>query len=256
MSHPLGGAQRLREDAVTEHPDRVVFVNEGGFFEGEPSDYVAGARTPHRYRNPFLAQAMTELNMIDSMGYGIYEMFAGQAKRFFPLPDYDLSQGGTVQLTLHGRVIDTAYSRLLIQNTDLPLGDILALDRVQKRLPLDEVSARHLRRSGLIEGRKPNIHVSAAVARATDAKADYIRTRGQDDAFYKKLLLDYLSKFGPATRQELDGLLMPKLSDGIDEDQKRTKVGNLLTSLRRGKHIQNTGSRKVPQWVLAEKTAR
>ncbi len=22
MSHPLGGAQRLREDAVTEHPDR------------------------------------------------------------------------------------------------------------------------------------------------------------------------------------------------------------------------------------------
>ena len=29
--------------------------------------------------------------MIDTMGYGIHEMYAGQRRRFFPLPDYDLS---------------------------------------------------------------------------------------------------------------------------------------------------------------------
>ena len=241
---------------VVEHPDRVIFESLGGFFEGEPGDYVAGSRTPHRYRNPFLAQAMTELNMIDTMGYGIHEMFAGQAKRFFPLPDYDLSQSGLVRLTLHGRVIDPAYSRLLIQSTELPLGDILALDRVQKHLTVDEPMIRHLRRAGLVEGRKPNIHVSAAVAKVTSAKADYIHTRGQDDAFYEKLVLDYLSKFGAATRQELDQLLIKKLSDGLDDEQKRTKVANLLTKLRRGKRIQNAGSRKVPRWVLAEKDSR
>ena len=241
---------------VIEHPDRVIFENEGGFFEGEPADYVAGNRTPRRYRNPFLAQAMTELNMIDTMGYGIYEMFRGQAKRFFPLPDYDLSQLGMVRLTLHGRVIDPAYSRLLIQSTDLPLGDILALDRVQKRLPLEEATIRHLRRAGLVEGRKPNLHVSAVVAKATAARVDYIHTRGQDDAFYERLVLDFLAKFGAASRQDLDELLLKKLSDGLDETQKHTKVGHLLTKLRRAGRIRNTGSRKVPRWVVAEKDSR
>lgn len=241
---------------VTEHPDRVILESEGGFFEGGPEDYVAGERTPRRYRNPFLAQAMAELNMIDTMGYGIHEMFKGQARRFFPLPDFDLSQPGMVRLTIYGRVIDPAYSRLLIQNTSLPLGDILALDRIQKRMPVEYSVLQHLRRAGLIEGRKPNVHVSAAIAQVTNAKADYIRTRGQDDAFYEKLVLDFLIKFGAATRKELDELLISKLSDGLDDDQKRTKVGNLLTRLRRGKQILNTGSRKAPRWVLAEKESR
>ena len=49
-----------------------------------------------------------------------------------PLPDYDLSDANAVKLTLHGALVDEAYSRLLIQKTDLPLADILALDRVQK----------------------------------------------------------------------------------------------------------------------------
>ncbi|MFU8790053.1 MAG: RNA-binding domain-containing protein [Methylobacter sp.] len=59
---------------VTEWPDKLTFENEGEFFEGKPEDYIAGNKTPRRYRNPFLTQAMTELNMIDTMGYGIYEM--------------------------------------------------------------------------------------------------------------------------------------------------------------------------------------
>jgi len=40
----------------------------------------------------------------------------------------------------------------------------------------------------------------------------YIRTRAQDDAFYAKLLMDYLEKFGKATRAEVDDLLLSKLS--------------------------------------------
>jgi ATP-dependent DNA helicase RecG len=59
---------------VTEQPDFLTFENEGSFFEGQPADYLTGHKTPRRYRNPFLAQAMVELNMIDTMGYGIYEM--------------------------------------------------------------------------------------------------------------------------------------------------------------------------------------
>lgn len=66
---------------VTEQPDRLVFENEGSFFEGQPGDYLEGNKIPLRYRNSFLAQAMAELNMIDTMGYGIHDMHARQARR-------------------------------------------------------------------------------------------------------------------------------------------------------------------------------
>src|SRR5699024_389276 len=117
---------------VTETLNQLVFENVGSFFEGQPGDYIEGKKTPRRYRNSFLTQAMTELNMIDTMGYGIYEMHKRQAKRYLPMPDYDLSEPNIVKLAIHGSVVDPAYSRLLIQNTDLPLNDILALDRIQK----------------------------------------------------------------------------------------------------------------------------
>lgn len=240
---------------VTELPDRLVFENEGSFFEGQPDEYIQGDKTPRRYRNPALALAMVELNMIDTMGYGIHSIYTGQAKRYFPLPDYDLSEPDAVKLTVYGGVVDPAYSRLLIQKTDLTLADVLALDRVQKKLPIPDEAATRLRRSKLIEGRKPNFHVSAAVAEATANKADYIRTRAQDDAFYAKLLTDYLEKFGQANRAEINKLLMGKLSDALDDKQKYNKISSLLTRLRRQGVIVNTGSDTASCWQLTERIA-
>jgi len=237
---------------VTEFPDRLLLENEGSFFEGRPEDYIAGAKTPRRYRNPFLAQAMAELNMIDTMGYGIHEMHVGQARRYFPMPDYDLGEPQAVKMTIHGRVVDLAYSRLLIQQTDLALEDILALDRVQKKLPLADGVLKHLRLAGLIEGRKPNVHVSATVAEATASKAEYIRTRGLDDSHYMQMILGLLKKFGSASRQEIDQLLMDKLSEALTEAQKANKISYLLTKMRRGGQIVNTGSDKVPQWEISK----
>lgn len=247
---------RFERIVVTEYLDRIVFENGGGFFEGQPQDYLENSKTPRRYRNPFLVRAMTELNMIDTLGYGIYKMYTGQAQRYFPLPDYDVSDPNTVKLTLHGRVIDPAYSRVLIQNSNLPLSDILALDRIQKKLPLDNPAVRRLRRAGLVEGHRPNLHVSASVAKLTATKADYIRTRGQDDEFYGKLVTDLIAKFGGATRKEIDDLLWAKLSDALSDEQKSSKISNLLTKMRRAGTIRNTSSRKGSKWQFAEKTAK
>ena len=238
---------------VTEQPDKLIFANEGGFYEGQPDEYIQGTKIPRRYRNPFLAQAMAELNMIDTMGYGIRDMYAGQARRYFPMPDYDLSEPNAVKMTIYGGVVDIAYSRLLIQKTDLPLADVLALDRVQKKLPIPDEAAARLRKAGLIEGRKPNYYVSAVVAAATASKADYIRTRGQDDEFYAKLITDYLAKFGEASRADINKLLLDKLSEALTEKQKGNKISSLLTKLRRQGTIVNTGSDTAPSWQLAER---
>ena len=239
---------------VTEQSDKLIFENEGGFFEGQPDEYIQGDKTPRRYRNPFLTQAMSELNMIDTMGYGIHLIYYGQAQRYFPLPDYDISQPFAVKMTLYGGVVDPAYSRLLIQKTDLPLIDVLALDRVQKKLSIPDDAATRLRKAGLIEGRKPNFHVSALVANVTANKVDYIRTRTQDDEFYAKLLTDYLKRFNRANRTEINKLLDGKLSDALNDEQKERKIANLLTKLRRSGIIINTGTRKGPAWELQNKS--
>lgn len=240
---------------VTEEPDRLILENAGGFFEGRPEDYVTGHKTPMHYRNPFLVNAMVELNMIDTMGYGIHEMHLGQAKRYLPMPDYDVTDPSRVRLTIYGSIVDPAYTRMLIKKTELSLQEILALDRVQKQLPLDKEMASRLRRAKLIEGRQPNLRVSAEIATATATKAQYIHTRGQDDAFYAKLVTDYLAKFGFASRQEIDTLLWDKLSDALDEPKKKAKVGNILTKLRRAGQIRNAGSRGAPEWRLVQDDA-
>lgn len=241
---------RLARIIVSEYTDRLTFENDGAFFEGQPDDYLSGDKTPRHYRNPFLVQAMSELNMIDTMGNGIYLLHKRQAARFLPMPDYDLSKAQTVKLTLYGNVVDIAYSRLLMEKTDLTLTDILALDRVQKQLPVPADMLRRLRKAGLIEGRKPHLHISAQVAQVTEDQAEYIKTRRQDDMFYQKLILDYLTQFGQATRQEIDALLLGKLPDALNARQKSHKIGNLLSNLRRANKIKNKGSRTAPEWIL------
>jgi ATP-dependent DNA helicase RecG len=237
---------------VIEQADRLIFENEGTFFEGQPEDYFLGNKMPRRYRNAFLVEAMVALNMIDKMGYGIYDMLRAQAKRYLPLPDYNFDEPNTVKMTIYGGEVDSTYTQMLMQKTDLDFVDVLALDRVQKKLPIPDEAVTRLKRTGLIEGRKPNFHVSATIAKATASKADYIRTRAQDDEFYAKLLTDYLQKFGQASRAEIDQLLLPKLSEALTAEQKNDKVGNLLTKLRRKGRIRNTGSRGQPIWLLAE----
>lgn len=218
---------------VTEKADRLIFENAGGFFEGCFGDYVSGDRTPQSYRNPWLAHAMVNLNMIDTMGYGIHQMFLQQRRRYFPLPDYSRTTPQHVVLEVIGHVLDENYSRLLMERADLPLSLVLPLDKVQKHQPISDAEASELRKRSLIEGRKPNFFVSAKVAEATDMRASYTRNRGLDDQHYKELVIAHLKQFKQASRSELEELLFNKLPDVLDDKQKRYKIKNLLTELVR-----------------------
>jgi len=237
---------------LTERPDRLIFENAGSFFEGTPTDYVLTERSPQHYRNRFLTVAMRTLGMIDTMGYGIRDMFLSQRRRYLPLPDYDLSDPKMVKLTLHGRFIDENYSRLLLSRTDLPLSDVLAIDLLQKGRDrqIDEETLKHLRKDGLVEGRKPNLHVAAEIAAATDEKSEYIRARAFDDRYYCDLILEYLKKFKSGTKSEFTDLLSPKLSDLLNETQKSKKVGKLLQTLKSRDLIQVEGNTRAGVWKL------
>ena len=235
---------------VIEHIDRVEFISVGEFFDYEPVDYMLSERVPRKYRNPFLVTAMTELNLIDHLGNGIHRIVADQRRRFLPMPDYDLSDPTEVKLTIHGAVIDDAFSQQMMARSDLPLEDVLALDRVQNGMPISKEAVARLRRAPLVEGRSPKLHVSSVVAAATEAAAAYVRTRAQSDEFYAKLVLDYLAVTGGASRQEINDLLWDKLSEALDDSQKTHKVMNLLAKMRKNEQIHNAGTRAKPRWVL------
>lgn len=244
--------RRSARVVVRELPDRLIFENEGSFFDGEPDQYVPGIKRPRRYRNAFLAQAMAELNMIDTLGYGIHQMNRAQAARYLPLPTYDLKEPDSVRLTVFGGVVDPKYTAVLLAHTDLAFEDVLVLDRIQKQLPIPDDALSRLRRKKLVEGRRPHLRVTAHIAEASDTKADYIRTRAQDDAHYTKLVSDYLEQFGAGTRRELNHLLWDKLSDVLTDEQKGHKVSNLLSKMRRSGVIENSGSRARPRWTLTQ----
>lgn len=239
---------------VIEKPDELIFTNVGRFLPGSVDRVIAMNAPPERYRNLFLANAMVNLNMIDTIGSGIKKMFELQRKRYFPLPDYDLSEPNRVQVRILGKIINEHYTRLLIKRSDLDLKAVMNIDRVQKGLPISDEDARKLRTQKLIEGRKPNYYVSAQVAVITDDKSGYIRNRAFDDAHYKGMIIELLNKFGSASRQEINRLLIDKLSDVLTEQQKRKKISNLLFGMaKRDRSIENIGSDHKPVWVLLKK---
>ncbi|UOG92663.1 MAG: hypothetical protein L3K52_02770 [Candidatus Thiothrix sulfatifontis] len=72
---------------VVEQEDSLLFTNMGKFLPDSVEWVIEHDSPPDQYRNPFLAQAMVELKMIDTIGSGIRRVFNKQRERFFPLPD-------------------------------------------------------------------------------------------------------------------------------------------------------------------------
>ena len=236
---------------VVERPGELLFQNAGSFFDGTPDDYIRTERTPTRYRNRFLAEAMVHLRMIDTMGFGIREvMWKGQARRYFPLPDFDLADPGHVILRLPGRFIDENYSRALLTHAELSWPEVLALDAIQKGQTAEDETVSNLRQQGLLEGRKPNLHLAAGIAAITGEKADYIKHRAFDDQYYCDLIVEFLRKFNSGKRVDFQRLLSEKFSDLLDDKQRNQKINNLLQRLRKEGKIVSNGKTRAGVWKI------
>jgi ATP-dependent DNA helicase RecG len=236
---------------VVETPDTLLLTNDGSFLPGSVEKVIHQDAPQNYYRNAFLADAMVNLNMIDTQGGGIKKMFQKQRSRFFPMPDYDLTQPEHVAVKLAGRILDERYARLLMSRTDLGLEEIILLDRVQKRQPITKEEHRRLKAQKLVEGRFPNPVVAAEIAAATDGKARHIRDKGFDNQYYRDLIVKIIREHQPVSREDIDEMLLDKLPEVLSWEQKLMKIHNLLYDLsHRQKLIQNSGNRRFPKWVL------
>lgn len=235
---------------VVEQPHSLLFTNRGKFLPGSVEAVITSDAPPDFYPNRFLVDAMVNLNLIDTIGSGIPRAFNKQRQRNFPMPTYDLSQPGRVEVCIPGQILDPNYTRMLSANPDLDLLEVITLDRVQKGLPISEFEARNLKAKKLVEGRRPNLYVSAKIAKVTDTMADYLKKRGIDKDYCRHMVLEFLGKQTEASRQEIDGLLASKLSDALDETQKKNFITNLLQEMRREGTLAVEGTTRWAKWRL------
>lgn len=236
---------------LNEFEDKLILTNPGTFLPGSIEPILLPSYNPPFYRNQLLAETMVKLNMIDTQAMGIRRVFRIQQEKYFPLPDYDFSIPNQVGVTVYGKVLDENYSRVLFENPDFDLSTVYLIDRVQKHLPISRDAVKHLRKLGIIEGKMPNIYVSAKVAETMDTKTQYVKNKAFDDEYYKKLIISYLEVYNSGKKQDFIMLLSDKLPDTLDDKQKKSKVKNLLGSLKaEGIITTDSDNKRLANWIL------
>lgn len=231
-----------RINVVEFEDDHLVFSNYGSFLPKSVEDVVLNDTPEEVYRNPFLVEAMKNLDMIETQGGGIRKIFNFQKQRFFPLPDYNF-EDNKVKVTITGKILDDNFAKIIIKNSNLGLDEIILLDKVQKQKEISENEFKHLKKLKCVEGRRPNIYLSYKIIESTndeDLKVEYLANRSFDDSHFKGMILEYLKKWGKTKRDKIDNLIIPKLSTALSEEKKKNKVTNYLSALRMEGKIINT----------------
>ena len=235
---------------VMEYKDKLIITNEGNFIPETIENVLKDGFSSPYYRNQFLANAMVNLNMIDTVGSGIRRVYDIQKKKFFPMPDYDLSEDNRVKVTLYGKIIDEKYSKILFEKTNLDIDKVMLLDRVQKGFEITKEQSDYLRKDNLIEGRYPNIYISSDIAKITGEKEEYVYNSGLENEFYMEMILKYLNEYGSASRKEIIALLNDKLPKSLDNKNKVSRVRYLLDLLKKDGKIYNDAKSGGSCWKI------
>lgn len=237
---------------VNECEDSIVITNPGTFLPQSVEAVLQPTYNPPFYRNQLLADAMVKFHMIDTATSGIKKVYRIQKEKFFPLPDYNLSNVNQVSVKIYGKILDEKYTQLLYRNNEnLDLETVFLLDKVQKHIQISKEHATKLKKLGLVEGRYPNVYVSFKIASIVGKKAEYVHNKGLDENICRQLILEAL-KNGPTTQHELMEVLDVGVLPGhLNTEQKSKKLSNILQKMRKEGLIKVIGSRRYARWSLA-----
>jgi len=239
--------------SIIEMPDHLIFYNAGSFMPGTVENVISTNIPNTRYRNQYLVNAMRQLGLIDTAWTGIAKMFRLQRKKFFPMPEYIITDHD-VTVTIYGSILNIDFAKILSTNGDLTLNEVLILDKVSKKQSVSIKEADILRKKKLIEGKYPNIYISRSVANKTNMKAQYTISRGLDKKYYQDLILAGIDEHDGLNRKDINELLWKKLPDIYDTDEKkRKKITNLLSEMNREGIITSNGRGKGSIWKKNDK---
>ena len=179
--------------------------------------------------------------MIETIGSGIKKMFTIQKDRFFPLPTFDISDESKTRVTVHGELINTNYSYQLKKRPELALEDVIALDKVQKKMEITEDEAERLRELKLVAGAASELQILGHYPKISYKE-------------YKAMVLNLIKSKGSATREDIENLIMPNLSPEIPLAKRQKKIANIITKLsfQEKAIINSSDTDKYPVWILTK----
>lgn len=238
---------------VNEFEDKLKFTNPGDFIPQKIENVLEASYSPPFYRNQLLAESMAAFHMIDTATLGIRRAYNIQKAKYFPMPDYNVSSGMQVEVTIYGKTLNDSYMHILYDHQDLDLQTVFLLDRIQKGLPVEKEDVDRLRGQKLVEGRLTSLYLSASAAKSIDESTAYIKNKGFDDKYYKDLIVEYLKQYKKAKKKDIRELLWDKLPDALSDAQKEHKVSNLLAALKKNNVIDtDSPNQQRSCWVLKQ----
>mgnify|MGYP002510527512 FL=1 len=236
---------------VNEFEDKLKFTNPGDFIPQKIENVLEASYNPPFYRNQLLAESMAAFHMIDTATLGIRRAYNIQKAKYFPMPDYNVSSGTQVEVTIYGKTLNDSYMHILYEHQDLDLQTVFLLDQIQKGLPVEKEDVDRLREQELVEGRLTSLYLSASAAKSINESTAYIKNKGFDDKYYKDLIVEYLKQYKKAKKKDIRELLWDKLPDALSDKQKEYKIGNLLAVLKKNNIIDtDSTNQQRSYWVL------
>jgi len=210
---------------VRMEPEAVSVSNPGGFVEGVTLQNLLTVEP--KPRNPALADAIKRIGLAERTGRGVDIIYEGLLRYGRPDPDYSRSDSTSVVVRLHRSEADLDFVEMIVREenrrqTRLPLQSLLVLSRLrqERRLSVAELAeelnwsvpetrgaVEGLVESGLVQGhgaRRGRIYtLSAAVYRAANRVADYVRQAGFDRIQQEQMVLKFVESNGRITRRDV-----------------------------------------------------
>jgi ATP-dependent DNA helicase RecG len=249
--------QNKKMEKIDTVVDYIEFESNGNFYDGKPQDYFDGIKTPKRYRNKFLAEAMKTLKMgVDVSGRGINFIYQKQLDKYFPAPDFTTSCNDSYNeiftVRIYGKVIDQKFSEILINHPDFNILKIVLLDKIQKNKidEIDKKDLKKLRDQRLIEKIGKNYILSIKVAEILGKEAEYSEKKGSSNDEIAQKILKLLKESPPGcNRRKIDQVCYHMISTLKNDKQKDIMIQNILAKLKKTGLIEKKGEKKNAIWI-------
>lgn len=252
---------RLGPVRVQLTDESLTVSNPGGFPEGITLDNFLRESRP---RSPLLAGAFARAGLVERTGRGINRMFEATLRIGRDAPDLSRSSDAGVTVVFGLGTADVNLARYVLErerSSGQPsrLADLQVLHRLRDggRLSLAEASALlqqtesetrsamgRMLAQGLIEergsGRGRRYHLSAAVYRALDSRAAYVRVRSFEPIQQEQMVLTYVRAHGRIARAEASELC----------SMSPAQASGLLRRLAREGKLRMEGTKRGSRYVL------
>jgi ATP-dependent DNA helicase RecG len=204
--------------------EQLEVSSPGGFPEGIRMDNLLVA-APHP-RSPILTDAFKRTGLAERTGRGINRMFVDQLRVGRPAPDYGRSTDQQVVAILPGGPANLAMARWVLEqerqrDRSVSLPELQVLSELLRERRATTAELAHLTQrtesetriqlarmveKGWIqargEGKGRTWHLSAALYRALESSAGYVRVRGFEPLQQEQMVLAFVSAHGRINRAQ------------------------------------------------------